>query len=167
MLVVMAIVAINMASQPIIGYNFGAKMFERVKEALQKALIGATTIATVSFILIEIFAWQIVSLFNSNSPLLAEIAIPGLRIYALSLPIIGFQVVTGNYFQSVGKARIAITLTLLRQIFVLLPLLLIFPVWFGLTGIWVAAPVSDTISAMIVTFFLVREWRKLDHLQSK
>jgi putative MATE family efflux protein len=166
MLVVMAIVAINMASQPIIGYNFGAKMIGRVKEALQKALIGATVIAAVSFILIEVFARQIVSLFNSSSSLLADIAIPGLRIYALSLPIIGFQVVTGNYFQSVGKAKIAILLTLLRQIFVLLPLLLIFPVWFGLTGIWVAAPVSDSISAMIVTFFLVREWRKLAHLKS-
>jgi putative MATE family efflux protein len=161
MLVVMAIIAINMASQPIIGFNYGARVFSRVREALKKALAGATAIAVVSFVAIELFAGNMVSLFNSSSAQLAEIAIPGLRTWSLTLPIVGFQIVMGSYFQSVGKARIAIFATLLRQIIILLPLLLLFPLWKGLQGIWMAIPVSDTLSAMIVTWFLVREWRKL------
>jgi putative MATE family efflux protein len=166
MLVVMTIVAINMASQPIIGFNFGARKPERVKETLKKALIGATGIALGSFILIEIFAGTLVSLFNRSSPELAEIAVPGLRIYLLALPLVGYQIVTGNYYQSVGKAKIAMMLTLMRQVFVLLPLLLVFPGWFGLKGIWFASPVADSISASIVAFFLVREWKKLNSLIS-
>ncbi len=161
-LVGMTIVAINMASQPVIGFNYGARSFVRVKEVLKTAVAGATIIAIVSSLLIELFSAEIVSLFNTSSPRLAEITVPGLRIFAISLPVVGFQIVTGNYFQSVGKARIAILLTLLRQIIVLLPLLLILPRWFGLNGIWIANPVSDTVSAMIVFVFLVREWRRLN-----
>jgi len=161
-LVGMTIVAINMASQPVIGFNYGARSFVRVKEVLKTTVAGATIIAIVSSILIELFSAEIVSLFNTSSPRLAEITVPGLRIFAISLPVVGFQIVTGNYFQSVGKARIAILLTLLRQIIVLLPLLLILPRWFGLNGIWIANPVSDTVSAMIVFVFLVREWRRLN-----
>jgi Na+-driven multidrug efflux pump len=74
--------------------------------------------------------------------------------------LVGFQVVAGHFFQSVGKAKIAMILTLLRQVIVLLPLLLVMPGWFGLNGIWAAFPVSDAVSAMVVSVFLVREWAK-------
>jgi len=163
-LVVMTIVSLNMASQPIIGFNYGAKMTGRVKETLKKALIGASLLALVSFILIEIFAGRMVDLFNTSSPELANIAVPGLRVFILAMPLGGFQIVMGNYFQSVGKAKIAMMITLLRQVFVLFPLLLFFPAIFGLKGIWIASPVSDSVAAIIVSFFLVKEWRKLNRM---
>ncbi len=163
-LVIMTVVAINMASQPIIGYNYGARKIERVKETLKKALIYASAISLTCFILIETFAQDLISIFNTTSPELAEIAVPGLRIFVLALPLAGFQIVAGSYFQSVGKAIIAMMLTLLRQVFVLLPLLLIFPAWWQLRGIWIASPVSDTISALIVASFLIREWKKLNNM---
>jgi putative MATE family efflux protein len=162
-LVVMTIIAINMASQPIIGYNYGARMMDRVKEALKKALTGATAVAVVSFALIEIFAGDLVGMFNTSSPELTNIAVPGLKVYLLALPVVGYQIITGNYFQSVGKAKTAILLTLLRQVLVLLPLLYILPAHFGLKGIWLASPVSDSVSALIVATFLIREWRKMGH----
>jgi putative MATE family efflux protein len=163
-LVVMTIVAINMASQPIIGFNYGAKMTGRVREALKKALIAASFIGLFSFVLIEIFAKELVEMFNTSSPELTRIAIPGLRTFILAMPVIGFQIVTGNYFQSVGKAKTAMILTLLRQVLVLLPLLLVLPPLLGLRGIWIASPVADLVSAMIVSFFLAHEWRKLRHI---
>jgi putative MATE family efflux protein len=163
-MVVMTIVAINMASQPIIGFNFGAKQGKRVKDALRYSLIAATLIAISAFILIEAMPGVLVSLFNRDSRELYDLTVQGLRILILAWPLVGMQVVAGHFFQSVGKAKIAIFLTLLRQVLVLLPLLVFMPEWFGLTGIWAAFPVSDTISAMVVTFFLVREWKKLDQL---
>jgi putative MATE family efflux protein len=164
-MVVMIIVAINMASQPIIGFNYGARKTERVKEAFKKAIAGATAIAVVSFVLIELFAVNLVNMFNTSSPELAQIAVPGLKIFVLGLPVVGFQIVTGNYFQSVGKAKIAMMLTLLRQVLVLLPLLLVFSNWWRLKGIWIAPPVADIVSSFIVAFFLIREWRKLKRIQ--
>ena len=141
----MAIVAINMASQPIIGFNFGAKSMHRVKEALRISLIAATIIAVGAFIVIEIIPGLIVKLFNKDSQVLYDIAVNGIRLVILALPIVGFQVVASNFFQSVGKAKFAMFATLFRQVILLIPLLLIFPVFWGINGIWLAFPVADTI----------------------
>lgn len=166
-MVIMTIVAINMASQPIIGFNYGAQEARRVKDTLRYSLIAATIIAIGAFTLIEAIPGLIVILFNRDSQELYDLTVDGLRIIILAWPFVGFQVVAGHFFQSVGKAKIAMFLTLLRQVIVLLPLLLILPRWYGLNGIWAAFPVSDTISAMIVSVFLLREWRNLDKLGSK
>lgn len=163
-LVVMTIVAINMAAQPIIGFNYGARAPVRVKAALRYSLISASAIAVGSFILIEAFPGALVTLFNRSSDVLYQLTVNGLRIYILAWPVIGFQIVAGHFFQSVGKARIAMFLTLLRQVLVLLPLLVFMPGLFGLNGIWASFPMADTVSSVVVAVFLVREWRKLDHL---
>ena len=163
-MVVMTIVAINMASQPIIGFNYGARSGERVKETLRYSLIAASLIAVSAFVLIEAMPGVLVNLFNRDSRELYELTVNGMKIFILAWPLVGMQVVAGHFFQSVGKAKIAMFLTLLRQVLVLLPLLVVMPKWYGLTGIWAAFPVSDSISAMVVTLFLVREWKKLDHL---
>lgn len=163
-LVVMTIVAINMAAQPIIGFNYGARTPFRVKAALRYSLISASAIAVGSFLLIEAFPGTLVTLFNRDSEVLYELTVSGLRIYILAWPVIGFQIVAGHFFQSVGKARISMFLTLLRQVLVLLPLLAFMPGMFGLNGIWASFPVADTVSSLVVAVFLVREWRKLDHL---
>jgi putative MATE family efflux protein len=163
-LVVMTIVALNMASQPIIGFNYGAKSAARVKETLRYSLIAATLIAISAFTLIQAMPGIIVMLFNRNSPELYDLTVNGLRILILAWPLVGIQIVAGHFFQSVGKAKIAMLLTLLRQVFVLLPMLVFMPGWFGLAGIWAAFPVADTFSAIIVSIFLIREWKRLDHL---
>ncbi len=166
-LFIMAIVAINMASQPILGFNYGAKSVERVKEALKIALIAATVIASGAFVLIESIPGTIVKLFNSDSEILYAITVNGIRLVILALPVVGFQVVASNFFQSVGKARIATFSTLFRQVILLIPFLLIFPGYFGINGIWIAFPVADTVSAVLVAFLLVKEWRVLDELRNK
>ncbi|HKJ42222.1 MAG TPA: MATE family efflux transporter [Sunxiuqinia sp.] len=160
-LIIMAIVAINMASQPIIGFNFGAKAGHRVKETLRLSMIAASVISIGAFIIVQAFPGEIVRLFNSTNPQLLTLGKQGLRLGMLALPIVGFQVVVGNFFQSVGKAKIATLLTLLRQVIVLIPLLFILPNFLELTGIWISMPISDICSALIVTYFITREWKLL------
>lgn len=161
-LIIMAIVAINLASQPILSFNYGARSFRRVKETLRIGLIASSSMAVFAFLIVETFPAAIVRLFNSTDSGLLSIGREGLQIGLMALPVVGFQVVTGNFFQSLGKAKIAVLLTLLRQVIILIPLLYILPGFFGLRGIWFAMPLSDFGSALIVTFFLVGHWRKLN-----
>ncbi|MBL7970522.1 MAG: MATE family efflux transporter [Prolixibacteraceae bacterium] len=161
-LIVMAIVAINMASQPIISFNYGARSFGRVKETLRIAIISSSVIAVFAFVLVESFPGKIVELFNATDEELLLFGTEGLQIGLLALPFVGFQVVTGNFFQSMGEARIAVLLTLLRQVIILIPLLFILPEFWGLQGIWFSIPISDFCSAIIVVFFLVNHWKKLN-----
>ncbi len=160
-LIVMSIVALNMASQPIIGYNYGALNFSRVRQALKISVTIATAISVGSWVLIQMFPRPVISLFVSDSPEIMKYGVEGLRYFLMALPIVGFQVVVGNYFQSVGKAGRAVFLTLLRQVIVLIPLLIVLPQSLGLLGVWISAPISDSISAVISALFLVQEWKKL------
>jgi Na+-driven multidrug efflux pump len=163
-MIIMAIVAINMASQPIISFNYGAKSFSRVKDALRIAIISATGISILAFVLVESLPETIVKLFNSSDAGLLGIGKEGLQLGLMALPLVGFQVVAGNFFQSMGKARIAVMLTLLRQVIILIPLLIILPRHFGLHGIWMSMPIADLCSAIIVTFILANQWKKLNIL---
>ncbi len=160
-LVVMAIVALNMASQPIIGFNYGARSVERIKQALRISLLAATAIAIASFAFIELFPGAIIKVFNNDSPTLYQLASRGLRIVILALPIVGFQVVASNFFQAIGKAGLSIFATLFRQVIALLPLLFILPHVFNIDGIWMSFPISDFLSALVVGILLIREWKRL------
>lgn len=160
-LFIMAIVALNMASQPIIGYNYGAKSVTRIKQTLRISLTAATLIAVASFVLLEAFPGSIVRVFNNDSPVLYEIATRGLRMVILAWPIIGFQVVASNFFQAIGKAGLSMFATLFRQVIGLIPLLYILPMFFEIDGVWLSYPVSDALSAMVVGFLLWREWKRL------
>ena len=101
------------------------------------------------------------SLFNTDDPRLFELATNGIRIFALALPVVGFQIVASNFFQSIGKAKLATFLTLLRQLILLAPLLFLLPHFFGLNGVWMATPISDFGSAVITGFFLWWQMKKL------
>lgn len=164
-LFIMAIVAINMASQPIMGFNYGAKSVQRVKESLRISLIASTVIAIVAFVFIEAIPGTIVKLFNDDSEVLYNISVKGLRLVILGLPIVGFQVVASNYFQSVGKAKLAIFATLFRQVIMLIPLLFILPNFWGINGIWLAYPIADTMSAVAVSILLIKQWRNLSGIE--
>ncbi len=160
-LVVMAIVALNMASQPIIGFSYGAKSVERIRHALRISLVAATLISVGAFVFIEFFPGIIIKVFNSDSQQLYEIASRGLRIFVLAFPFVGFQVVASNFFQAIGKAGLSMFATLFRQVIALIPLLLVLPGIFQIDGIWMSFPISDFLSAIVVAFMLTREWKRL------
>lgn len=164
MMIFMCIVAVNMATQPIIGFNFGAKSFDRVKTALFKGIKIASIIAIGGFVLVQLLPGIIVKMFNNDDAELYMIGVRGIRIGLAMTFLVGFQVVVGNYFQSTGKARLAIVISLLRQVIVLTPLLFIFPHFFGLDGVWLSMPVSGFISALIVTYFFRKELVNLNEL---
>lgn len=159
---VMSVIAINMAAQPIIGFNYGARHYVRVKQTLMLSIKSATWLCIGGFVIIEIFPGQIIKIFNNDSEQLLQTGITGLRIILAALPLVGFQIIAGNFFQSTGKAGIAALLSLLRQVIILLPALLMLPHILGIKGVWLAAPVADTLSALIVIFFLSREIKRLN-----
>ncbi|MCL1822064.1 MAG: MATE family efflux transporter [Prolixibacteraceae bacterium] len=163
-LIMMSIVAINMASQPIIGFNYGAKNKARVKTTLRYSLIAATCISVFFFALFEAITGALVNMFNKDSEQLYDMSVKGLSISLLAWPIVGFQIIAGNFFQAINKASISIFITLMRQVLILLPLIYFLSASYGLDGIWAAFPLSDVIAALMVSFFLIREWRKLDRL---
>lgn len=167
LLILMPIFGINQGSQPIIGYNYGAKNFGRVKKALKLAILAATAVSTVGFIVVELFPRAIISIFSSTNIELINIGSKGIRIFLSMLPIIGFQIVSANYFQAIGKAKISIFLSLSRQVIILLPLLLILPNVFKLKGIWAAGPTSDFLSSIVTAVFLLREVRHLENSESE
>lgn len=161
-IIITSIIALNMASQPIISFNYGARQFSRVKQTFKLSMILATIVAVASWIVIQSMPTPIVKGFISDNDELVHLGVTGMRLLLLMLPVIGFQVVAGNYFQSVGKASTAIFLTLLRQVIVLIPLLLIIPQFLGLTGVWLSAPIADTVAAVICSIFVIREWKRLN-----
>lgn len=161
MIFFMPIFGINQGAQPIIGYNYGAKQYDRVKHTLKLAVGAATVISLVGFITVQVFPQAIIRIFNDD-PELLRIGSSGIRVYLAMMPIIGFQIVSANYFQAIGKAKISMFLSLLRQVTLLIPLLLILPPIFGLTGVWLSAPTADFISSIITGIFVWRDMRKLD-----
>lgn len=164
MLIVMTVVAINMAAQPIFGFNYGAQNYDRVKECLILCMKAATGIVIIGFLGVQFFPEMIVKAFNNSNDELLEVGAYGLRIILIALPVVGFQVIVGNYFQSIGKAGISVLLTLMRQVILLIPLLFILPNFMGLTGVWLASPIADVGSAMVSATFLIREIRKLNRM---
>lgn len=166
MLVLMPVFGINQGCQPIIGYNYGAKKYDRVKYALKLAILAATTITTTGFIIIQLFPKQLISIFNKDPELIA-IGVHGIRIYLFMLPIIGFQIVSSNYFQAIGKAKISIFLSLSRQVIILIPLLFTLPIFFDLNGVWMSAPSSDAIASILTAIFLFIEMKHLNELHGE
>lgn len=159
MIFLMVVFGINQGMQPIIGYNYGAKQYDRVKKTLFLAIISATAVVIVGFAVVRIFPEHIVMLFTKADTKghknLVDMTANGMKIFLVALPIIGFQIVSSNYFQAIGKPKQSILLGLSRQVIILIPATLILPTFYGLKGVWMAAPVSDFLSCALGTFFLV------------
>ncbi len=147
---IMLIVGINQGLQPIIGYNYGAKNYRRVRSAYLFAVLFGSAITVVAGITIQIYPIHIIRIF-SDSPELQDIAVNTLKTVMLVLPFLGFQIISANYFQFIGKSFIALIMTLLRQIILLIPLYFILPLFFGTKGIWYASPISDAAAILITT----------------
>jgi putative MATE family efflux protein len=162
MLILMPIFGINQGAQPIIGYNYGARKYDRVKKALKLAVLAATTVASIGFLVTRVFPSQLVAMFNRTDENLLNFGTRAISVYLVFLPIIGFQIVSANYFQAVGKPKHASFLSLSRQVLILIPALLILPGFFGLDGLLMAGPTADMISSIVTGIFLFRELRQLD-----
>ena len=158
-IIVMIVMGLNQGMQPIAGYNFGAKQYERVTKTLKLTIIYATGVTTFGFIIGMLFSDTVVGIFTSDAELI-ELSGKGLRIVVMFFPIIGFQMVTANFFQSIGMASKAIFLSLTRQMVVLLPCLLILPRFFGAAGVWYSMPISDLLASLIAGTMLVWQFRK-------
>jgi len=160
MLMLMPVMGISQGAQPIIGYNYGAGNYRRVIATVKLAILAATGLCLFGFICVQLLDVHIIRLFNGNQELV-QLGSDGLRLFLLMLPIIGFQIISANYFQAVGKAGYAIVFNLLRQIILLIPLIYILPKFWGLTGIWLAGPISDVGAALLTGIFMFRELKSM------
>ena len=166
MLIMMPIFGVNQGAQPIIGYNFGAKKYDRVIRTLRHAILVATVIVAIGYILIQIFPVWIIKLFEPNDTELIKVGSHALTMFLAFLPIVGFQAVCASYFLAVGKPKLSMTLTLSRQVIFLLPALLILPYFFKLNGVFMSGPVSDLLSSIMTGIFILREIRLLHRQRS-
>ena len=155
---VMIVLGLNQGMQPIVGYNFGARQYNRVTGALKLTIIIATAIMTLGFLAAEIFPRAICMIFTTDEDLIQH-AVKGMRIVFMCFPIVGFQIVTGNFFQSVGMAGKSVFLSLTRQLLFLLPGLLILPHFLGTNGIWISMPVSDALSSFVAFVILYTQMK--------
>lgn len=165
MLFVMVVVGLNQGMQPIVGYNYGARRMERVIGTLKLTVRYAMAVTTAGFLICELFPHQVVTLFldeaGEQAARLVEVAQAGLRVTVLAFPIVGFQIVTANFFQYIGKPNKAIVLSLTRQMLFLVPLLAFLPGMFGHTGVWMSMPIADVLSTLLAAVLIVAQVRKL------
>ncbi len=170
-LYVMIVLGLTMGMQPIVGYNFGAQKLNRVKQTLRLGILSGVVITSSGFLICELFPHAVSALFTDVSALftdsdeLIDLAVEGLRLAVLMFPFVGAQIVIGNFFQSIGKAKISIFLSLTRQLLYLLPCLLLFPNWWGLKGIWISMPVSDALAFITAVISLMIYIKKVSKQQ--
>jgi putative MATE family efflux protein len=161
MMVFMPMVGLNQGAQPIIGYNFGAQRFDRVKKTLETAIMAATGFAVLGFVAAMCFPGPLIRLFAHNDEEPMALGIHAIRIAALMLPVVGAQIIGAGYFQAVGKARQAMILMLSRQVILLIPAAIILPKFFGLDGVWAALPTADFGAFVWTSVWLLLELRHL------
>jgi Na+-driven multidrug efflux pump len=153
---------INQGSQPILGFNYGAKKFNRVLRAYLGAIFAATVICAAGTTVAMIFPDELIRLFTPDgSPALMEFAPRAMRILMLLLPVAGFQIVSTNLFVVTGRPKISIFLSMLRQCIALIPCILIFGKLWGLWGVIAAAPVADGFSFLVTGVLIFFEIKKL------
>ncbi len=161
MILIMPIVGISQGAQPIIGFNYGAKSNERVKETLKKAIMAGTVLAIASYVFILIFAAPTAALFSKGDTALTQLTAHALVTFFAFLPIVGFQIVGSNYFQAVGKPVQSTILSASRQVLIFIPLLLILPNFWGIEGAWRTAPISDALAVLLTSTLLFYEIKNM------
>ena len=160
-------VVIGMAQglQPIVGFNYGAKKYGRVKEAYLKMVIAATVVSFCSFIVFQLFPRQIISVFGEGSEEYVLFAERFFRIFLFSIFLVGIQPITSNFFTAIGKPKHGVFLSLTRQIIFFLPLLLLMPMFWGMDGILFSAPIADALSAVTAVWMAAREFKRLGKME--
>lgn len=161
MIVLMPLLGFIQGIQPILGYNYGAKHYSRVKSTLKYAFSLVVSALLVAWIVIQSAAPYLVLPFTKDNPMLHELASESIRVFMLGLPAIGIGMICGNFFQATGKPLRSIVLNMSRQVLILIPLLLIIPRYYGLRGVFMAAPISDVSAALLGLFLLSKELKKI------
>mgnify|MGYP003299168284 FL=1 len=164
-LFMMIVMGFTQGMQPIAGYNYGARQYDRVKEVLMRTIKWAMLIMTTSFVVGQLIPRTVVSAFTSD-PNLIEKAAHGVRIIVLAFPVIGINLVTSNFFQSIGKPKRSIFLSLSRQLIFLTPLLYILPTFMGEKGVWWSFAISDIISTVVACLLLYQFFKTFNHEQT-
>jgi Na+-driven multidrug efflux pump len=166
--VVMVVIGLNQGMQPIAGYNFGARKFDRIIRVLKLSIITATVITTAGFVVGTFFAETCVTPFAKESPELIAAAAHGLNIQVMCFPLIGFQIVSTAFFQSIGYAGKSIFLSLTRQMLFLLPAILIIPMFMDnkVDGVWYAMPFSDAMATIVSVIMLWHQMKAFKALQA-
>lgn len=153
------VMGISQGFQPIVGFNYGAKKYQRVRESINISIKYGTGLALVVFAIIMFFPAQIVSVFTDDAVILLETP-SALRWVFLVTPLIAVQMIGSGYFQAIGKAIPALLLTLTKQGFFLIPLILILPNYFGIFGVWVSFPIADLLSTLLTGWYLHKEVKR-------
>ncbi len=159
---VMVVLGLTQGMQPIVGYNYGARRHDRVRNVLMLTIFWGTAVTTLGFIISEFMPETVAKAFTTENALIEKSAW-AMRVMSIFMPLIGFQLVTTNFFQSIGKVNKSIFLSLTRQVLLLIPMLLILPLFIGEKGVWYSMPISDIIAAMLTVAMLAiqfREWKK-------
>lgn len=160
---IMVVIGLNQGMQPIAGYNYGAKLYPRVIGVLKLTIFWATVVTTTAFALGMLVPDVLVGIFTTDEELI-RISVKALRILVIFFPVVGFQIVTTNFFQSIGMAKKAIFLSLTRQLLFLLPCILILPEIFGENGVWYSMPTSDFISTVVAAVMFWLQYRKFQQI---
>jgi putative MATE family efflux protein len=166
---VMMVMGFGQGMGPIVGFNLGARLFHRVTGVLKVAYGCATFVMTFGYFVFAVYAEQMARFFTNDEHMI-ELCVPAIRIMLCMLPVVGGQMITSTFFQSIRQARKAIFLSTTRQMLFLVPLLLFLPDYFaqrgwgGVNGVWVCMPVSDLISAIIAGTLLYLQVRRFNHL---
>ena len=150
-LFLMIVMGFNQGMQPIAGYNFGARQFDRLVQVLKYTIFCGVTVTTIGFLVGQLFPRSIVYLFATDAEL----------VVLMFFPVVGFQMVTSSFFQSIGMAKKAIFLSLTRQLLFLIPSLLVLPHYFGTQGVWMSMPVADAIATVVAAFMLSWQLKQL------
>jgi putative MATE family efflux protein len=159
-LITSVVLGICQGMQPIVGYNYGAQRYDRLKKTFWLTSLAATILCTIGCVFGLSFPHLIARAFTVDAALIAETN-RSLSLSLLMFWVVGFQIVSTNFFQSIGKAGRAIFLSLARQVIFMIPLLLVFPRMFGLDGVWVSFPLSDTFATVATIFMIIWQFRHL------
>lgn len=158
-------IGISQGSQPIIGFNYGAKQYVRVRKTYRLAIACSFVISTVGFILFQFFPYQIISLFGKGDKLYYDFAIHFMRTFLFMVIINGVQLISSNFFSAIGKPVKGLLLSMTRQVFFLIPLILVLPLFFGLNGVLYAGPLADGIAFLVSVLLVSLEMKKMRLLE--
>ncbi|MDF9825714.1 Na+-driven multidrug efflux pump [Breznakia sp. PF5-3] len=160
-------IGIAQGCQPIVSFNYGAKNYERVRNTYRIAVISVTMIATIAFLCFQLFPRQIISIFGNGDELYYKFGTQFLKVYMFFTFLNGIQPVTSNFFTSIGKASRGIFLSLTRQVIFLLPLILLFPMMFGIDGVIYAGPIADGSAVVLAAIFIRKEMKEMIALEDQ
>ena len=161
---IMICMGLNQGMQPIAGYNYGAKQYSRVKEVFWMTAKFGTIVTLICFA-VGMFIPRIAAGIFTHDEALLDMSAEGLRILTIGFPVVGFQMIGTNFFQSLGMVKKSIILSLSRQLLFLLPLIYTLPLWMGSNGVWMSFPISDLLSAALTAILLRRLFRKFNRLK--